>query len=273
MASQGTYQVRALERALDILALFSLSNPELSLADIAAQTGVAKSTTLRLVSVLTDYGFLERVPDTERYRIGIRAFEVGSVYIQSTSIESEARPFLQRLAVDCHQTANLGVLNRGEVVHLAVVPPDRPIRFYASVGDREDAYCSGLGKVLISELSDEELDALVEQHPLEPRTRRTIVSADILRSHLEDVRTQGYAIDDEESIVGLRCVAAPVRNDKGEIVAAISVSGPSSEFGESDLARYVELVKDAAYGISTRLGYGAHLEDAEPAALVQSSPP
>lgn len=257
MASRGSYQVRALERALDILGLFSLSNPELSLADIAAQTEVAKSTTFRLVSVLVDYGYLERVPDTDRYRIGIRAFELGSVYIQSTSIEGEARPFLERLAVKCRQTANLGVLNGGEVVHIAVVAPDRAIRYNASVGDRELVYCTGLGKALISEFSDEQLAELVEQHPFVQRTRRTITSLEVLRAHLSDIREQGYSLDDEESIVGLRCVAAPIRNEKGEIVAAVSVSGPSSEYGESAFSEYVAAVTEAAHGISTRLGYGA----------------
>lgn len=272
MNSKGAYQVRALERALNILALFSVGTPELSLSDIAEQTGVAKSTTFRLISVLTDYGFLERIPDTERYRIGIRAFEIGSIYIQSTSIESEARPFLAKLAADCQQTANLGVLNDGQVVHIAVVPPDRAIRYYATVGDRVDSHCTGLGKALISEFTDAQLADLVERHPLVSQTRRTITSLEILRAHLNEVREQGYALDDEESIIGLRCVAAPVRNDKGEIVAAISVSGPSAEFGESALAHHIDAVVLAARGISARLGYGVLADQPERTTSVVHAP-
>jgi DNA-binding IclR family transcriptional regulator len=257
VASTGSYQVRALERALEILAAFSLSQPELSLTDLADRTGVAKSTVFRLVSVLADHGYLERVPDTERYRIGIRPFEIGSIYIQSTTVEQQARPHLERLAAECLQTANLGVLNTGEVVHIGVVTPDRPIRFYTSVGDRERATSTGLGKALISEHSEAEIVTLVEQHPFVQRTRRTIMSLDSLRTSMENIRRQGYAIDDEESFVGLRCVAAPIRNDRGRIVAAISVSGPTAEFTETAISRYVEAVKDAAASVSTRLGFAA----------------
>lgn len=272
VTSKGAYQVRALERALNILSLFSVSVPELSLSDIAEQTGIAKSTTFRLVSVLTDYGFLERIPDTERYRIGIRAFEIGSIYIQSTSVEQEARPFLARLAAECNQTANLGVLNDGQVVHIAVVPPDRVIRYYAAVGDRVDSHCTGLGKALICDFSDEQLADLAERHPLVSYTRRTITSLDILRAHLKEVQEQGYAIDDEESFIGLRCVAAPIRNDKGEIVAAISVSGPSAEFGESALPSIIDAVVLAARGVSARLGYGVVADRLDTAANVAQAP-
>jgi DNA-binding IclR family transcriptional regulator len=253
--SGNSYQVRALERALDILGLFSLREPELTLSDMSERTGVAKSTTFRLVSVLTEYGYLERLPDAERYRIGVRAFELGSIYIQSTTIEAEARPFMEALARQCQQTANLGVLSRGEVVHIAVIPADRAIRFYASVGEREKATYTGLGKALISEFSDEELGDLVALHPFVQRTRRTITSLDVLRINLAEVRRLGYALDDEESNPGLRCVAAPIRNDKGEIVAAVSVSGPSFEFSEEALPEIAEAVTHAAREISARLGY------------------
>jgi DNA-binding IclR family transcriptional regulator len=253
--SGNSYQVRALERALDILGLFSLREAELTLSDMSDRTGVAKSTTFRLVSVLTEYGYLERLPDAERYRIGVRAFELGSIYIQSTTIEAEARPFMEALARECQQTANLGVLSRGEVVHIAVIPADRAIRFYASVGEREKAYCTGLGKALISEFSDEDLADLVALHPFVQRTRRTITSLDVLRINLAEIRRLGYALDDEESNPGLRCVAATIRNDKSDIVAAVSVSGPAFEFSEDALPSIAESVTRAARDISTRLGY------------------
>jgi IclR family transcriptional regulator, KDG regulon repressor len=250
-----TYQVRALDRALDILDSFSLAQPELTLTEIAAAVDLPLSTTKRLVSALEERGYLEHSPETEQYRIGIRAFEVGSIYIQSTSVEAEAHPTLEWLARGCQQTANLAVLDRGEVVHIAVVPPDRPIRYFATVGEREKVYCTGLGKVLISELPEDELQKIADREPFEARTRRTITTLDLLKIHLEQIRESGYAMDDEESTTGLRCIAAPIRNAKGEITAAVSISGPSFEFGEDTLPDLVTAVKQAAAEISSRLGY------------------
>jgi IclR family KDG regulon transcriptional repressor len=267
-STKSGYQVRALQRALDILTTVNLRQPELSQTEIATRTGLAKSTALRLLAVLEGSGFVERSPDTDHYRIGVQLCEIGSIYIQTLAVESVSRPYLLRLAQRCNQTANLGFLSRGEIVHLAVLAPDRPIRFYAHVGQREQAHATGLGKALLAELSDEELVELARRHGLDRRTRRTIVSPDALRTHLAQVREQGFAIDDEESSVGLRCVAAPVRDYRNRTVAAISVSGPASEFRDQSLPRFVEAVTGTARGISCRLGH--RVQDQTPAATEEA---
>ena len=249
------YQVRALERGLDILEVFSLKTPELSLADIATTAHLAKSTALRLLSVLEERGYIERSAQTDAYRLGVRAFEAGSVYIQSMKLEAEARPFLDRLVQACGHTANLGVLDRGAVVHLAVVAPNRPIRFFSPVGEREMIHCTGLGKALLATLDEEQLAQFLREQKLERRTSRTITNPDVLRMELDRVRDRGYAMDDEESYVGLRCISAPVRNDKDHVVAAVSISGPSAEFTDEVLPKYIDAVLKAANSISARLGY------------------
>jgi DNA-binding IclR family transcriptional regulator len=251
---ESRYQVRALERALDILDAFSLAESQLSLTAIAARVGLAKSTTTRLLSVLEERGYLERSPETERYGIGVRAFEVGSVYIQTTTIEAEAEPALRRLARECQQTANLGILSRGEVVHLAVVAPDRPIRYYATVGQRESAHCTGLGKVLLATLDDGQLDEIIAARGLPRRTEYTITAPAQLRAQLARVRAAGFALDEEEAFPGLKCVAAPIRDHKGRTVAALSVSGPAPEFAPDALGRYTAAVLRAAGEVSARLG-------------------
>ena len=261
VATPANYQVRALERALDILDAFRLDRPALSLTELAARTGLAKSTATRLLAVLEERGYLERSAETERYRIGVRAFEVGSIYIQTTTVEAEAQPALQRLARECNQTANLGILDRGEVVHLAVVPPDRPIRFSAAVGQREYAHCTALGKALLAALDDGQLAAAVGGPELPGRTGRTLRTLDALRADLARVRERGVALDDEESYTGLRCLAAPIYDDKGRAVAAISVSGPLGEFTDDTLPRYTEAVLRAARDVSSRLGNAVRLSD------------
>jgi DNA-binding IclR family transcriptional regulator len=253
------YQVRALERALDILDAFSLATSELSLTRLAERVELPKSTVVRLAAILVDRGYLERVPEAESFRIGVRAFEVGSIYIQSTSLEAEARPIMARLAEATGQTANLGILDRGELVHLAVEAPDRPVRYWATTGKREDAHYTGLGKVLLAALSEEKLAAHLARHSLARRTPRTITDPALLRAELDRVRGVGYAIDDEESNAGVRCIAAPVVDESGTTVAAVSISGSATEFGDEAMPRYVAAVVDAGREISLRIGGGALL--------------
>ena len=254
MAEQSTYQIRALERGLDVLEAFRVAKPELSVADVSQMTGLPKPTVVRLLSVLLNRRFIERAADGERYRLGVKTFEIGSTYLQSTSLESEAKPIVQRLVASTNQTANLGVLDQFEVVHIQVVAPDRPVRFWAKIGKREEAHVSGLGKVLLSGL-DEATFASYLRLPRERKTANTLVTESDVRSAVEHARTDGYAVDNEESDIGVRCVAAPIRNRSGAVIAAISISGVRSEFGADQLPGFIRLVKEAGDEISTRLGY------------------
>jgi DNA-binding IclR family transcriptional regulator len=253
-ASGPNYQVRALERALRILDVFSLETPEWSLTDISARIDLPKSTALRLIAVLEAWELLERSPDTERYRLGVRAFELGGIYIQSTSLEAEARPFLQQLARTYQQTANLGILSGGEIVHIAVVAPERPIHFSAMLGQREQLHCTGLGKALVFDCTRDELAALLERTGLPARTQHTITDFDTFWRHLQEARQRGYALDDEESFLGVRCVAAPIRDARNTIVAALSISGPRGDLPASTLPDIATAVIAAAQGVSHRLG-------------------
>jgi IclR family transcriptional regulator, KDG regulon repressor len=257
-STKAQYQVRALERALLILNAFSLERPELSLSDLAIATELPASTTLRLLSILAQHGYVEKTTDTDRYRIGVTMFERGSIYIQSTRVETEAAEPLAVLARDTNQTASLAVLDRTEIVHIAVYQPERAIRYFAPVGRREMAHCTGLGKVLLAGLPDHELEELIDRRGLPSRTDRTITTLAALRVHLAEVRGNGYAVDNEESVVGLRCVAAPVYDDRNRIIAAVSASGPAGEFTEVTMPVFVAAVRVTAALISERLGHRIH---------------
>lgn len=252
--TNSQYQVRALERALQILGSFSLEQPELSLSALAIASGLAPSTTLRLLSILAQYGYVDKSADTDRYRIGVAMFERGSIYIQTTSIEAEAQDALAALARACNQTASLAVLDRDDIVHIAVFPPDRAIRYYAPLGQREMAHCTGLGKVLLSGLSDEQLEALVDRRGLPGRTDRTVTTISALRTQLGEIRVQGFAVDNEESLIGLRCIAAPIFDERNRITAAISASGPSAEFTDETIPEILQQIRKTAEAISERLG-------------------
>ena len=254
-AASGTnYQVRALERALDILDAFDIATPELTISKLAERTGLPKSTLIRLVSILVERRYLERSSESESVRIGVRAFEVGSIYIQSTSLEAEARPILARLAEKTGQTANLGILDGRDVVHLAVVAPDRPLRYWATIGKREEAHYTGLGKVLMAALDEDELAHFLSAGPFVRKTAKTLVDPVELRAEVERTRERGYGFDDEESNLGIFCIAAPIFNHHGTVAAAISISGGKAEFTDQSMPNYVDAVRRAADDISRRLG-------------------
>jgi IclR family acetate operon transcriptional repressor len=177
------------------------------------------------------------------------------VFLQSTSLEAEARPIMRHLADETGQTANLGILDHDQVVHIEVVAPDRPVRFWASIGKREDAYLSGLGKVLLTTLAPKNLDAyLAVTRPAV--TANTITGGESLRAELERVAAQGFAVDNEESNLGVVCIAAPIRDGNGRIAAAVSISGSRAEFTvDGVMEQYTAQVQSAAAKISARLGW------------------
>lgn len=252
------YQVRALERALDILAVFSLERPERTLSELAEEAKLAPSTALRLLSILDKYGYVERSEDTDRYRIGVGMFERGSIYIQTTSLEAHAREPLAELVAACNQTASLAVLDGNEIVHIAVIQPERAIRYYAPMGQREMAHCTGLGKALLSGLPDDLILGLYADGDLPSKTPNTIASLEALITEIDRVRTEGYAVDDQEGVEGLRCVAAPIFNDRNRVVAAVSASGAAAEFNDVTIPLLADAVQATAGKVSQRLGYNVH---------------
>ncbi len=247
------YNERGLLRGLEILCAFSTAVPSLSLTDLQERLEIPKSSLVRLLSCLEYMGFIEQDPATKVYRLGIRVVQLGGVYRSLLPIEDAARPFLQELAQNCQQSASITRLSQGRVVHLADAPPPRPIRFVTPVGTYDPVHCTAAGKVLAAGLSVAELAQILAMHPLVPLTPNTIVHEGEFLTHLAEVRQRGYALDDEETAIGLSCVAVPVYAPDGRVVAALIVSGPAGEFTDQATTRFVDLLRGAADGISTRV--------------------
>jgi DNA-binding IclR family transcriptional regulator len=252
-----------------VLSAFTPQRPALGLQELHQAVGLDKATILRLVSVLRRTGYVEIDEATEKYRLGLRALQLANAYLTSSPLEQLALPFLRELAQATGQTANLAVLDGAEIVHTAVVLPDRPLCFHTQVGRRDGAYLTGLGKALLAHQGKRAIDAYLAQVTLARRTPATITSKAALRRELEAVRAGALAEDREEDIPGLRCLAAPIRDRAGDVVAAISISGPASELAESSRLRPAleESLRRAAQRLSRRLGY-----DASAAQTVEASP-
>jgi len=253
----ASYQVRALHRGLSILRLFSPLHPKLSLATVSARLAIPKSTALRLLECLREEGFVTWDAQSGLYALGLRAFEVGSVYLATLPVEQTAAPFLRRLSEETSLTANLGVVDGFEVVHVAVVEPERPLHYHTRVGTRDYLHSTGVGKLLLAQFDDASIDKLVAEVGLPARTPATIGERTALDAELAAIRRLGYAEDREETLAGLRCLAVPIRAANNGVVAALSISGPAADFAKRHRPRLLAALVATAREISEQLGWSA----------------
>ena len=250
------YLINSVPRAAQILDSFSFEKPTYTNTELSKKLRLNKSSVTRLLYSLERTGFLERNGKTGEYRLTHRLFRIGSVYINQVSLHREAMPLLSELAASCRETVHLAILNEFEVFYLDKVESSQSIGMMSRVGNRSPAYCTGVGKVVLAHRNEENLEAFFRSVELKQYTPNTITDPSDLRLHLRKIREQGYAIDDSEHEIEVKCVAAPIRDRAEGVVAGISVSGPifrmTPERIESEL---IAAVKETAHKISTRLGY------------------
>ena len=253
---ESPYHSRAVSRALNILKSFTIDDFELSIADLNARLGIPKSTLVRLLQCMADEGFIEHNEQTSKYRLGVKLFELGSLYERTRvmNVGMLARPYMQELVDRYRLSSNLAIRNGGEIVYVAVAEPvGTQMRMAYSVGDRFGLHHTALGKALIAYMEEDACEELLEKIDMEPLTPNTIVSVEKLKEELERVREQGYAVDDQESLPGLRCLAAPIWSGDG-VMAAMSVSGSILEIAGERKEEIVTDVIDCAERVSIKLG-------------------
>lgn len=249
-------QIQSVARALKILDLLSTSNGEMALAEIAVKLGLPKSTVHGILSTLRDFEYVEQSPFTGKYRLGLRLFELGNAVARNWDLRTIAGPHIQKLLEELKETVHLVILDKGEVLYIDKREyHDASLRIVSQVGMRLPAHCTGVGKVLLAYLPPKEVKRIISQKGLPRYTKNTITDAKKLEEELAKIREQGYAVDNEEIMDSLRCIAAPIRDNTGKVSAAISVSGPVTRMcGEKfDLA--VKKVTETAQSISKELGY------------------
>lgn len=255
MPQRGQYRIKVLEKALAVLELFDQPSVELTATGVAKKLGMSKSTAFRILSVLEARSYLERARDDGAYRLGFMLHRLGSLVEGRAVIQRRARPVLEELKQECDETVHLVVLDDGEALYLDKIEGRKAIRVVSRVGMRLPLHCSGVGKVLLASLSDDEVDAIIRLRELAPFTPNTITERAKLRAELRLVRRKGFAIDNEEIELGLKCVAAPVRDASGGVVAAVSISGPKYRFDEATTRELVRLLCRAGARISAALGH------------------
>jgi DNA-binding IclR family transcriptional regulator len=251
------YRAQVLDRAMSILNALAARQEELTIAELCSKLRLHKSTVHRLMMVLEGHRLVAKNPENGRYRLGLKLFELGSKAIADLDLRERSRAHLTRLLQETRETVHLCILDLGDVVYLEKMEPERSMRTASRVGARHPAYCTAVGKVLMSELPEADLSALLKTIEFKPRTARTIISPDAFRAELKRIRARGYALDDEEIEEGLRCVAAAVRDHSGRAIAAVSMSGPSFRMTDSRIPALAESVCRVAMGLSTELGFAA----------------
>jgi IclR family KDG regulon transcriptional repressor len=240
--------------SIRLLKAFSEEQVEIGISDLAKRLGVAKSTVHRLAVTLVADGMLEQNPDTGKYRLGLSLFRLGSLVRRRMNVSNEARPLLRELREKVNETVHLAVLDGAEIMYVFNLESTQAIRMRSDVGVRKPAYCTAEGQAILAYQPPEVIEHVVS-HGLAARTPQTVTDPLALKKVLEGIRARGCAIEDEESELGMRCIAAPVYNDAGEVVAAVGLAGPVSRLSKKALSTYIPHVIETAAAISARLGH------------------
>jgi DNA-binding IclR family transcriptional regulator len=243
----------SLIKSMEILELLVKAG-EMGVSNISREKKLNRSNVHRILATFEFLGYVEKNSNNKKYGPSLRLFELGSLIIQRNGLIKVAHPFLERLGSKFGETINLAVLDKGEIIYIFKVESLEALRMDLAIGRRVPAYCTALGKVLLAGLSEEEFNNYIKQTRFNKKTQNTL-SKEGLRKQVAEISERGFAIDDEELYLGIRCIAVPIRNHLGKIIAAISVAGPSTRMTLEKLDSAKKPIADTALKISKQLGF------------------
>jgi IclR family transcriptional regulator, pca regulon regulatory protein len=220
------HHVQSLRRGLAVIRAFDANHPELTLSEVARLCDLTRAAARRFLLTLVDLGYVRT--DGRLFSLTPRVLELGYAFLSSLSLPEVAEPHLERLVAEVHESSSLSVLDGDDIVYVARVPTSRIMTVAINVGTRFPAFATSMGRVLLAFLPDGELRAYLDRIRLDRLTGHTVRTAATLRSELDHVRAQGYAIVDQELEEGLRAIAAPIRDRSGRVVGAVNVSVQAS---------------------------------------------
>ncbi len=243
-------KIKSINKALDLLEFLSAYEQEIGIAEIGKKLNMGLSTVHRILATLKSRGYIIQNPTTAKYRLGIKLFELGCEVQSTRNLINNIRPYLRKLSKITNETANLAILEDKEVIYLDTIESSETLRTGIIRGTRSIAHCTALGKVLLSFISDRDFKRLYKSDDdLIILTPQSISSLDELEKELKKVKKQGFATDKEESMIGINCVGIPILNQKGEPLAAISITGPASRF----TVKKIEEAKKILLGVSKEM--------------------
>ena len=249
-------KVKSLVKSLKLLKLYTSQQSEWRTSDMVRELGYHKSSVQRIVDTLETEGFLARImADKITYSLGPEILFLGNVAESKLDIKSVARPIMVHLVDQVHETSYLCIVDQYQCYYIEKVECSQPIRTVHSLGQRNPLHCTGVGKVLLSGMTNDEIDRVIAERGLKKYTPNTITNRNDLFEEIERVRNEGVAFDHEELNIGVMCIAAPILNRAGRVVASVSISGPSQRFISEKIHFFESEVKTAGYEISRGLGF------------------
>ncbi len=254
----ATEKVKNLQHVTDILDCFTIEQPSLGVREVARKIGLSSSTTGRLMAAMKDLRRLNQEPHTKAYSIGSRMLTWAGIYTATSDLRSVALPVMVNLLERTRETISLYVLEGKERVCIERLESPEPVRITARVGRRIPLYAGSAGKCMLAFMPEAKCEEILNQIVLTPLTQATICEKDALRKDLERIRQEGCAVSYGEWILEASGVAAPIFDEFGMLIAALTVSGPGQRFTEEKVKELKEIVKEKAQEISMKLGYAPH---------------
>jgi IclR family KDG regulon transcriptional repressor len=246
--------VQSVERALSIVEILAEAGRSLMLKELSERIGLPQSTVYRLLGVLVSRGYVCKDLDTKQYSLGVRILEISGGFQIASVLRAKGGRFTRALADSVGETVNVAVLDGFECIVVDRVESRHTLRYAVRFGARGLLHCTGAGKVLLAHMPDGEIEAFI-QRGLPSVTPNTIVDRYLLMKELERVRAKGYAVDNEEHELGIRCIAAPILDRSGVVIASVSISGPTKRITPHCLGDLSRHVKETALAVSHALGY------------------
>jgi DNA-binding IclR family transcriptional regulator len=251
--------VRSVSRTIDILEELANNPRGIGLIELSRNTGLHKSTVFRLLSVLAERGYVQRSQEGQGYTLGLHLVELANSYLNSLDLKIEARPCMYELTESTRHTVFLALRQQFDVVYIDKTETFTSLRRYSIIGTRVPVHCTSLGKALLLDHTDEELQELLKEYSFVQKTPHTITDLESFIKNLQAARERGYTIDDREHEWAVRCVGAPIRDYSGKIIAAISVSGVADSFSPEKILEFGEKIQQTAAEISRRMGYSGDI--------------
>ncbi|SKC80831.1 IclR family transcriptional regulator [Maledivibacter halophilus] len=239
---KGKKTINSVTKAIEIMEFIAYSDEEVGVTEISNSLNYGVSATYHLLNTLRKVNIIEQNPKTKKYRLGIKLWQIGKIANEQNRLSLILKPYLKKLKNLTEETSNLTVLDNNEIVYLAQEESDRLVKMFTKTGARAPLYCSAAGKILLAYQSPEKQKTILESLNLKKFTDKTIIDINTLKNELNKIKNNGYGFDHEERELGVSCIAAPVLGFNDEIIAAISISGPTSRFNEENTGKWIEYI-------------------------------
>jgi len=247
---KSIHVVQSVQRAVLLLEALADKEEELGIAELSIKTSLNQSTIHRLLRTLYNLNWIDQNPNNHKYKLSLKLFELGSSVINNIDIVKKSIPYMKTLSKKYNEAINLAILDKDEIVYIHKIESSTTLKLDLKLGSRHPAYCTGLGKVLLTYLGENELNSYLERVKLKRYTSNTITYQEKLKQELISIRQRGYSFDNEEYVEGVCCLAAPVRDYRNKVCAALSIAIPSVRLKNNEISFVIRDVINTANSIS-----------------------